>query len=115
MRYFMTEQQRKHTHSTCYHEFFQGGWDMDRDSFWNDNSLMIHDDIFRRIGLDSLLAEVNSKYDYYGETALTQDQWEYVVARARDIGGELWDAILEISPWATNCYKDHSVITVLGL
>lgn len=115
MKYFITEHQRKKTHSSSYHEFFQGDWDMDRDGHWNKNSLMIHDDIFCKIGLDSLLARANAKYDYFGETILTQDQWEYIVDQARDIGEELWAAILEIIPWATNCYKNHRVITVLGM
>lgn len=115
MKYFMTEQQRKKTHSTCYHEFFQGSWDMDQDGHWNSNSLMIHDDIFCKIGLDSLLAEVNDRYDYFGVTTLTKDQWGHIIDYARDIKGELWEAILEINPWAENCYKDHSVITVLGI
>lgn len=115
MRYFITEQQRKKTKSTCYHEFFQGIWDMDRDGHWNENSLMIHDDIFCEIGLDNLIAEANAQYDYFGETRLTQEQWEYIVAKAAAIGGELENAIGEITPWAMDCYKENSIITILGM
>lgn len=115
MQYFLTEKQRKLTHSTCYHEFFKGTWDLDLNGFWNDDSLFIEDDEFCRIGMDRLIEHADSNYDYFGETEITQAHWSKIVTEAKNTGGELWDAILEVVPWAENCYGKHNVITILGM
>ena len=42
MKYFLNEDERKASNSTCYHEFAQGEWDENISMFWNNDSLNIH-------------------------------------------------------------------------
>ncbi|CDM69838.1 hypothetical protein CM240_2721 [Clostridium bornimense] len=57
MKYCCTELDRK---STCYHEFQKGKFN---DSFWEKDSLLIHDDTFYVLNLADLFYSVVPSYD----------------------------------------------------
>lgn len=115
MKYFLNEVERKASNSTCYHEFFKGEWDENACVFWSDDSLNIHDDFMISLGLDSLIHSIVDDYDPFGETKISKEQWEKIYARAEEIGGNLFEAICEVTPWAEANFGQYEVFTILGI
>ncbi len=115
MKYFLTEDERKLTNSTCYHEFFRGKWNDKTCKFWNQDSINIHDDVMYNLKFDTLIMRVIKDYDPFGETIITQEQWTMMCEKAETIGGELVEAILEITPWIEETFNKHRVFTILGI
>lgn len=115
MKYFLNEDERKASNSTCYHEFAKGEWDENISMFWNNDSLNIHDDLLTEIGLDKLILSIVDDYDPLGQTIIDKEQWESICAKAEEIGGALLDAIYEVTPWAEANFQQYEVFTILGL
>lgn len=115
MRFFLTEAERKRTHSTCYHEFARGKWDEAAAAYWREDSLNIHDDYMVSLGLDELLAGVLPGYNPFGPTEVSAAQWEKLCANAEATGGELWQAVGELIPWAAENFARYPAFTILGV
>ena len=115
MKYFLNEDERKKTNSTCYHEFVKGEWDEDACVFWKNDSLNIHDDLLISLKLDALLTSMIDDYDPGGVTKISKEQWEKIYAKAEEIGGDLFEAVNEITPWLEENFRENEVFTILGL
>lgn len=111
MKYFVTEQQRKQSGSSCYFEFQKGEY---RGKCWLDNSLSIHDDVFDDSGLFPLFNSV-TRFDYYGITEITKENWSVILKKAQLAGGKTAEVISELIPWATENFKSEGVFTVCGI
>ncbi len=115
MKYFLSEKERKASHSTCYHEFFKGRWDENAMVYWDSESLNIHDDLMIALGLDRLIQGIVEEYNPYGETEINACQWKRICAEAEKLGGSLFEAVSELSPWAEENFRQNSVFTILGI
>lgn len=115
MKYFLNEDERSASNGTCYHEFFRGEWDESTPVFWSPDSMNIHDDVMSLIGLDVLIKSVIENYAPYGKTIIRKDQWEKICEKAEKTGGDLLEAIREITPWVESNFKQHEVFTILGI
>lgn len=115
MKYFIDEAERKASHSTCYHEFFKGKWDINTDTHWNHDSMNIHDDFMDSLGMCSLIGSIVEDYDPLGITEIHKKHWEKIYAQAEKIGGNLLQAIQEVAPWAEDNFRQHDVFTILGI
>lgn len=115
MKYFLNEDERKKSDSTCYHEFAKGEWDEVACVFWKNDSLNIHDDLLISLKLDTLLASIVEDYDPVGETKINKEQWRKIYIKAKEIGGDLFEAILEVAPWVEANFRQYEVFTILGV
>lgn len=115
MKYFLNEDERKESNSTCYHEFVKGEWDEDACVFWQNDSLNIHDDLLISLRLDTLFSSIVDNYDPVGETKINKEQWEKIYVKAEEIGGDLLEAIHEIAPWVEANFRQYEVFTILGV
>lgn len=66
VKYCCTEQQRK---GSCYHEFQRGKF---KDTFWHEDSLLLHDDILYQLSLGEFFRNIIPSYCDYGETEITR-------------------------------------------
>lgn len=115
MKYFLNENERKATGSTCYHEFYKGKWNTKKMLFWNDDSMYISDDMMYDLKLDELISSVVKGYDSYGETEINEIQWNKIKTKAEKMGGVVFEAITEITPWVEDNYMTNRVFTILGI
>ena len=115
MKYFLNEVQRKASNSTCYHEFFRGKWDKDACVHWNNDSLNTDDDMMTFLELDLLISSVVSDYSYYGVTEINKKQWKEIRQRAEKKGGNLFEAINEVTRWVEENFTQNKVFTILGI
>lgn len=110
MEYFCTEKERK---GTCYHEFCKGSWDYK--TFWQEDSILIHDDVCWKLKLDKLFAAAIPEYDSCGNTPVTPDAWERVCSLAEKAGGEVWHAVCEADGWVRKNFETEDIFYILGL
>ena len=111
-KYFIRAADRQ---GSCYYEFFVGTWDKRKMHFWHNDSLCITMFDWADTGFESLVADVVDKYDPYGCTPITKEQWNTVLQRAKTTGGELWVAVNEAAQWANQNFLRHKVFTILGM
>lgn len=113
MKYFIHNSER---HGTCYHEFVQGEWDEEAMIFWSGDSLYLHDDIACVLHLyRDLFKAANVEFNAYGITKITLDEWNALVKRAGEAGGEIFEFIEELRPWAEENFRNNKIFTILGI
>lgn len=112
LKYFVSEEERKASHSTCYFEFQQGYY---HDKCWLPDSLSISDTLWDRFNLSELFGHVIGEFDYYGITVVTKAQWNDIVKISQDTHSSWHKIITEAIPWADRCFKGHKVFTILGI
>lgn len=83
--------------------------------FWKEDSLCISDDDMYSLGLDNLLSCALDKYAPFGETEIDAEQWRQIYSDAEKIGGSLFEAILEVTPWVEDNFKQYTIFTILGI
>ena len=110
MKYFISDSER---HSTCYHEWQKGCFD--GRTFWKKDSLLLSDDILVQLELDILFNISLGNYDPYGETKVSKNQWEVILNKSAEIGGNVAECILEADVWVQDTFKEHKVFTMLGI
>lgn len=113
MKYFIHNSER---HGTCYHEFVQGEWNEEAMIFWSDDSLFLHDDVVTDLDLyRGLFKAANVKFDGCGINKITLDDWNALVKRAGELGGEILELIEELRPWAEENFRNNEIFTILGI
>lgn len=112
MRFFLNEDQRKASHSTCYFEFQKGPY---HDKCWRNDSINISDALWEKYDLSDLILRVNGNFDYYGITEITKNQWNEIVELSRKSEGVWGKIIAEAVPWAEECFHDYDVISIIGM
>lgn len=115
MKYFLNEDERKESNSTCYHEFAKGEWNEEACVFWQKDSMNIHDDLLISLKLDTLFSSIVEDYSPTGETKINKKQWRKIYVKAEEICGYLLDAILEVTPWVEANFRQYEVFTILGV
>ena len=111
-QYFISSADRQ---GSCYYEFYVGTWDKKKMCCWHKDSICITMYDWRATGFEALVAEVVHKYDPYGYTAITKEQWDTILQRANAAGGELLAAVSEAADWAKQNFSRHKVFTILGM
>lgn len=111
MKYFVTNKDRQ---GTCYHEFYKGKWD--GKTFWKDDSICLHDDVLWECsGFEEAIRTVISSYDPFGETEITQCQWEEIGRLIEGKDAMSKEIYAEANIWAEGVYKSHDCFTILGI
>lgn len=110
--YFIPPSKRE---GTCYYEFYAGTWDPKKMEFWRDDSILINELDFNITGLENLIAQTVPHYDPYAITPVTKQEWEIILQKAAEAGGELKLAVEEASSWVQENFRHHDVFTILGL
>ena len=111
MEYFISESERKASHSTCYFEFQQGKF---RWKHWLVNSLFLHADIFEAMRLFELFSKSIPDFNYYGPTNVDKPQWDAIVKNSLE--NENWRAIIaELTPWVDACFEKHQYFAICGI
>lgn len=111
MKYFETGIKRG-----CFHEFVQGEWDEEALIFWSDDSLYLHDDVVIDLELTGkLFKAAGVVFNNYGITKITLDDWNALVIRANAVGGEIFELIEELRPWAEDNFRKNEIFTILGI
>ena len=80
MKYFITEEERKTSGSTCYFEFMKGRY---HDKCWLPDSISISDELWDEVGLSKLISGVIGCFDYYGVTVINKHQWGEIVKNSK--------------------------------
>lgn len=112
MKYFITEEERRERHSTCFLEFQRGEYD---GSCWRTDSLCLDDDIFNAMKLYGLFKSAIADFDHWGITEVTEEQWRELKKTFDEKGGEYAELISELDPWAQDNFSEHMVFTVFGI
>lgn len=112
MKYFLTEEQRRESHSTCYFEFQRGNHNGE---FWKKDSLSLHDDIFGGMELDRIFKEAAPDFDYFGTSVIGIEEWEKIKAALSQGGKEHRELLAELEPWVTDNFKNYDVFSVVGM
>lgn len=112
MKYFVNEEKRKASHSTCYFEFQKGYY---RNKCWLPDSISISDTLWDEYHLSDLFGCVIKKFDYYGKTIVTKEQWDEILKLSQE-SGKIWgEVIAEAIPWVNECFKKYDVFTIMGM
>ena len=80
MKFFVDEEKRKASHSTCYFEFQKGYY---HGKCWLPDSINISDSLWNEYHLSDLIACVIKNVDYYGTTIVTKNQCFFPVSSVR--------------------------------
>lgn len=112
MKYFITEEERKASGSTCYFEFLKGRY---HDKCWLPNSISISDELWDEVGLSKLFSDVIEDFAYFGITVVNKHQWGEIVKNSKGSDPIIEDAIAELIPWVKDCFKEYVVFTILGI
>ena len=112
MKYFVNENQRKNSHSTCYLEFQVGRY---HDECWLDTSICIRDELWDEYHVSELIHEVIPEFDFYGITIITKKQWDSIVAKSQTDACHCREIIAEAIPWAEKCFETSDAFTILGI
>lgn len=83
--------------------------------FWHKDSICITDCEFHSTGLAAIIAEVIPQYNPYGDTAVRKQDWEIIVQKATETGGETRIVVEEAAEWVNQNYLRHKVFTILGM
>ena len=112
MRYFVNEDERKASGSTCYFEFQKG---KHRNKHWLKDSICIHADLFEELLLFHLFADSLGRFDYYGPTnEIGKEQWYKIIEKSKE--NEHWELVVEeMRPWAEKCFNKHMCFTICGI
>lgn len=112
MKYFVSEEERKASGSTCYFEFQKGKF---RKKYWLKDSIFIHADLFDELSLFQLFADSIGAFDYYGPTnIIKKDQWYKIIENSKK--NEQWESVVEeLMPWVEECFTDHECFTICGI
>ena len=112
MKFFVDEEKRKASHSTCYFEFQKGCYN---NKCWLADSISISDSLWDEYRLSDLIACVIKDFDYYGTTTVTKNQWNEIIKLSQK-SGTIWEEVIaEAIPWVSECFKMFDVFTILGM
>lgn len=112
MKFFVDEEKRKASHSTCYFEFQKGYY---HDKCWLSDSISISDTLWDEHRLSDLIGRVIKDFDYYGTTVVTKAQWDEIMKLSQE-AGTLWgEVIAEATPWVNECFHKYNVFTIMGI
>ena len=111
MKYFLVEEERKKSGSSCYFEFQKGPF---KSRHWLKDSLCLHADTFDALILYRLFSGVIDDFSSYAPNEVSPEQWERLVERSKE--NEQWKCVIEeLIPWAEECFAEYNCFTVCGI
>ncbi len=112
MKYFVNEEERKASGSTCYFEFQKGEY---RNECWLKDSICLHADLFDELLLFQLFTDSLETFDYYDmNNVIKKEQWYKIVENSND--NEQWKLVVEeLRPWVEDCFTKHECFTICGI
>lgn len=111
MKYFVTDSERK---STNYHEFFKGKWD--GETFWKEDSISLDDNVlYENKGFEDALCKVVPEFDPFGETEISQEQWEMIGKAIPKDDANSIEMFQEADEWLKEVFATFGCFTILGL
>ena len=112
MKYFVTEEEREKSGSTCFIEFQRGAYD---GRCWKEDSLCISDDLFHELRLNRLFSRVLPQFDYFGITNVSLEGFQKIKQAAEVIGSETYECIQELDDYFKDDYNVDVLFTVCGM
>lgn len=109
MKYFCRPGDRK---GTCYYEFQKGEFD---ETFWKDDSLLIHDDDWYDSGLEDFFFAEIPDLDEYGTTTVKREQWDEIREHASEYDEIVNEALAELDEWVKETFEEYDEFSILGL
>ena len=109
MKYFIYSKDRK---GTMYWEFFRGTWNVNKNGWWNEDSICL--DWFFYKEIESFIFKVNPTYDPYGETEISKAQWEQIEKLALAKGGLSALIVKEAEAWMHETFRKYNVLVILN-
>ena len=112
MKYFVNEEERKSSGSTCYFEFQKGN---PKNKYWLTDSICLHADLFDELRLFDLFSSSLGTFDYYGPTNIvSEEKWNIIIEKSKE--NEKWESVVqELKPWVENCFTKHRQFTICGI
>lgn len=110
MKYFIMESERK---TTNYHEWSKGRFD--GVSFWKVDSLLISDDMHIKLNLEKIFRLYIPDYDPSGECCISKKQWDAIMKKGNEIGGNIFECLKEADEWVKKTFEDNEVFTMIGV
>ena len=111
MKYFVTDSERK---STNYHEFYKGKWD--GEIFWREDSISLEDNVLHKNkGFEEALYKVVPKFDPFGETEISQEQWERIGEAIPKNDAHSAELFQEADEWLKDVFATYGCFTIIGL
>ena len=81
MKYFVNEDERKASGSTCYFEFQKRN---PKNKYWLTDSICLHADLFDKLKLFGLFSLSLGTFDYYGPTNIVNvEKWNIIVEKSK--------------------------------
>ena len=103
---------RKKLGGTCYFEFQRGQY---RGKHWLECSVFLHADLFDSLNLYEVFSQALPKFDYYGVTEVTPDQYINLKTLALHRGSQAAALIRELDPWVEDCFLTETRFTICGI
>lgn len=111
MQYFVDEQTRAASHSSCYFEFQRGLY---AGTAWKSNSICPDDSLWDELRLSELFAAAIPAFAYYGVTRVTPPDWVRLEALSQS--NTAWrEVIEEARPWVEQCFTAEGEFSLLGI
>ena len=112
MKYFVNENGRKASGSTCYLEWQKGYY---HDECWLPDSINIDGYLWDKASMTRFMRQVVKDFDYYDLNIVNKQQWEEIVMLSQKANPLCKNIIAEAIPWVTECFKQYEVFTICGL
>ena len=111
MKYFITEEERKTLHSTCFFEFQEGQKRKKYkfDDCWKENSMLLPAGVFNISGL----CEIIPNCDYYGDTIVNKEKWNIIKNSEKSQLAQ--DIIDELSEWVEMNFEKYDYFVIIGM
>ncbi|MDE6520790.1 MAG: hypothetical protein K2K91_10115 [Ruminococcus sp.] len=110
MKYFITEQERKTLHATCFFEFQKGQKNKKyKWTFWKEDSMLLHMDIFDESELYKIIPDLK----YYAVTIVSKENWNIIKNAEKSQLAQ--DIIDELSEWAEKNFEKYEYFVILGI
>lgn len=109
MKYFCSVSERE---GTCYYEFKKGA---DDGSVWSEDSIIIHDDIWKSTGAWRFFMQEIDDFDSCGRTEISCKDWKKIFVSADDYNDSVRDVIYELNDWIEENTDPDGVFTIIGI
>lgn len=112
MKYFIGEEERQNSGSTCFIEFQKGNYE---NEVWHIDSLCMDEELFYDLKLRKLFSSVLPQFDYFGITQVSSEQFSKVKDAAVNFSPETRECISELSEWLENSKNEGVLFTIVGM
>ena len=111
MKYFVDEQTRAASHSSCYFEFQRGRY---AGAHWKSDSICLNGDLWNELRLSELFAAAIPGFAYCGVTRVTPRDWARLEALSQS--HPAWRKVVEEArPWVERCFAAEGEFSLLGM